>query len=972
MADNSVFISGAGSGAFLEAFEGLPPWATEDTATNIEGILKKSLGIQTKALSQMMKGMGGGGKPLSPADAKKLNDELSKTLKNFRDLNRDMDKRKRRGKEEEDQHNRKKKFWEKENELDAVRLNIGAQLIKLGTGVKDAMISNVSIFDQLYASGINVVSGFDSAADGFDALRQLSAITGIRFTELAATIVKYNAAINSFGLEKFGKTLGMAKDGLAEFGYGTKEAGDLLGAYLETQRGFADFQHKTQTEVTADLLRFAERITRVSTATGMLRTQILANLDAISKQTEASLLAGQIGESAAEQTAEFIASFKDQKIGQSFLRMMTDIIKPLNTTFMDFQKLGFGGFGQKLMTFTQTLQGLPAEEAQKRVAEFMAANKAEVSAMEARANLYRQVGMKEADSALSTLVGLKQQERAYRSVSEADRKKLQATAKSSKDLQNAWENFKAQLQITFAPLPKILEMFTQGLVWLNEGFNKIRSWVGDVESFINSFKEITDVTGKINLLPWIGIGLIGVSALASLKMIFGVFKYAFSLLSGSISLVTKSIGWVAKSVMWVGKTVFSAGKHLLTAGQFIMNALKPVGAVILRLAPMLLRLLGPVALLYSAFQVGSAIGETIYETVSQFDWFNNAMETVFSGIESSWKFITRNASLIGSSLSSASSYVSEKISESGDYISSKFNNITNAYSTIISLVSGIFKGIMRQAETQFLSVINFVADGIKSVRNFFVEKFSTLFTSIGSSISAWFPWIKDVTNFLSGFSDTARNFFTEIKSFGNSFVNSLQEFLTTVMKKFADKMIPDFMKFWKTPQAEAPATKKTENQTAIDELFRTINQQTQMYRQSGLTAAEIEKGIKPLVDKLNVLKSNEQEQKKVEPQTPKINNVVSLPELKTTAGTSRLSAPKPSELNSPSEVSTKPQAGKDGPVDAKKTDVTSGAGLRKENSAADINTVIGYQTSVLEQILQSTNNLVSVNQDILRYTRVNT
>lgn len=55
MADNSVFITGVADGAFESALGDLPPWATQHTAESIETILRKTLSLQTKALSQLVK-----------------------------------------------------------------------------------------------------------------------------------------------------------------------------------------------------------------------------------------------------------------------------------------------------------------------------------------------------------------------------------------------------------------------------------------------------------------------------------------------------------------------------------------------------------------------------------------------------------------------------------------------------------------------------------------------------------------------------------------------------------------------------------------------------------------------------------------------------------------------------------------------------------------------------------------------------
>jgi hypothetical protein len=77
-------------------------------------------------------------------------------------------------------------------------------------------------------------------------------------------------------------------------------------------------------------------------------------------------------------------------------------------------------------------------------------------------------------------------------------------------------------------------------------------------------------------------------------------------------------------------------------------------------------------------------------------------------------------------------------------------------------------------------------------------------------------------------------------------------------------------------------------------------------------------------------------------------------------------------INSPSRVSTTPAVdGEQQAQPAEKTKATT-TGIEKPVLDTGINSMLGYQSSLLEQILQSTQNLVSVNKDILKYARVNT
>lgn len=83
-------------------------------------------------------------------------------------------------------------------------------------------------------------------------------------------------------------------------------------------------------------------------------------------------------------------------------------------------------------------------------------------------------------------------------------------------------------------------------------------------------------------------------------------------------------------------------------------------------------------------------------------------------------------------------------------------------------------------------------------------------------------------------------------------------------------------------------------------------------------------------------------------------------------------APMASTINSPSSVST-PQPTPEVAAGVMPEDGSRSGGpaIPKPGANADINNLLSYQGSVLERILLSTNDLVSVNKDILRYARNN-
>jgi len=98
--------------------------------------------------------------------------------------------------------------------------------------------------------------------------------------------------------------------------------------------------------------------------------------------------------------------------------------------------------------------------------------------------------------------------------------------------------------------------------------------------------------------------------------------------------------------------------------------------------------------------------------------------------------------------------------------------------------------------------------------------------------------------------------------------------------------------------------------------------------------------------------------------------LVNAPTTKKPTEVSAPKAPMASTVNSPSAISTTaPEAPPAVPGKSIESVDSGVTGIEKPAMTTDINNLLGYQSSLLEQILVSTNNLVSVNQDILRYAR---
>lgn len=584
MADTTVFLTGIAPGVVAQGFSELPPWASEKTAMAIERHLKKSSTSLSQILTEIKKCCAASGTgTMSPEDLKKFNEEIKKAGKGLKRENDEEPKRKKRNKEEEENHKHSLKAWKDQLWSLAAFATI---ITKTGDQIKQAMEENVDTFDELYSSGINVMDGFNNAASGFEALQQLTQITGVRFTELSATIIKYNTAINSLGLERFARTINVTSKSLAEVGYNAKQTGELLGAYLESQRGYNDVNAKTQAQLNKDLISFGTRMTRLSQATGMVRAELIKEVEAISQSVEANLLAGQIGGDAAGSMVEFIATFKDKNLGQQFLKMMTDTIKPLNTTFMDFQKTGFGGFGQKLMNFTKSLEGLKPEEAAERTAAFAKANAQEINMMKQRGNLLSQAGNREADSMLKTVVALEQQGRNYKKVSDGDKKKADATAESTKKFQNELERLRSAWQAAFAPTIPMLNLLTDGLKAANSA---VDLFVKGLSSSTRAYMGAAIVTAGFIL------------SLAAVKKGLDMFEWH---LRGGVDQISKS---TTKSGGKIADAGDKAGKSIAKSGRGLSGAMGKLGSAMGVLA----KGAGMAGAAIVGWQIGQDIGNNI-------------------------------------------------------------------------------------------------------------------------------------------------------------------------------------------------------------------------------------------------------------------------------------------------------------------------------------------------------------------------
>ena len=89
-----------------------------------------------------------------------------------------------------------------------------------------------------------------------------------------------------------------------------------------------------------------------------------------------------------------------------------------------------------------------------------------------------------------------------------------------------------------------------------------------------------------------------------------------------------------------------------------------------------------------------------------------------------------------------------------------------------------------------------------------------------------------------------------------------------------------------------------------------------------------------------------------------------------TVSGSKTTTPSGSTIHNPSEVGSKPGS-TTGPSATPATSDNKTGDINQPSSSSDINSILNYQSMILKQLLDNTASLVSVNREILKYTKVN-
>lgn len=557
MADiNQVHITGAEPGALKDALDGIPPWATQKTAAQIAKLLTKSVDLQKEMLDAIEDFGANGNKP--GTNQKKNQDALDKLFKTISKANEEEGKR---GKRRKDLDKDEEKSLIRGKKLQGVTekvLYVLGGLAKIGQHVLEVDKQYIKTSDELFQSGINLLSGNNSTRESMESLNQVVNLTGIRLENLQEVAQKYSASINAVGFTKFAKSLGMAQKNLTEVGYSSKQSAELLGAYTESAQGYSDLRRRSEKELADDALRFGTMMTKLSLTVGMSREQLLSNNKAISASTDIAIVAAKYGKEGAERLSAFASAFKNQDLGRQFTAMASDTVPALNSTFQDLAKSGLGTFGNQLLNFSRKLPELDPVEARKQLDQIMK----NVSDQQLKVlRLQAQAGNASAGKSLELINELYQ---ASRPVSQATAEQTDAAVKSQASiakLQSAMESAAATTQKVFYPLESQLNAVTTSL-----------------EAFNAAVKFGTDnISGSTR--SWIGAGLVvagfGATLLGAVKgmsTFTSLFSSAGSKLTGIVSSTAGSFGRLLP-LLGKGFGVLGAGIAGYQLGDKVINPL---------------------------------------------------------------------------------------------------------------------------------------------------------------------------------------------------------------------------------------------------------------------------------------------------------------------------------------------------------------------------------------------------------------
>lgn len=581
MADNSVFITGAAEGSLASAFNGIPPWASQKTAEDIEGILQKSLSIQAKTFAQILKTATAKGAGLSEKEIKDVNDELEKLHKNLKNDNEDEEKKKNRAKREKQEEEKK--------DLQTRLVTKGlTALVGAGTNILEIQKQYFSTSEDLFKSGINLLEGQKDGVTSMMSLNQIVTLTGLRLETFQKVVEKYNSSINAIGVNKFAKTLSLTSTKLISLGYNSEEQAELLGTLVDSESSYIDIRGKSEEQLADDAERLGRQMTRLSLMTGQTNAQLQENLKSLAKNTDSTVVAAVYGEEAAERMNVFSASFKDADVGKMFQTLAATDSPAITKVFQSLAKAGAAPLAETFTDIaTRARDGaISAQEANKRATD--AAMNISGTALQ---TLQRNAaaGVEGSQETLDFVTKLRAQ---GNTTSKATEKQVDAAIEAQASLSRFSTALKQTASLGQRTFP-LLESQVNAASWALEKFNK-----GVIAA--------TDIFGA-ETRSLIAVGVQIFAGLASLVLSAKGLTGNFNLLKSAGTLVWDGIKFLESGFMSVGRALF--------------GLLNPFGKVV------------------AAFAIGNVIGTVLYEMFSNFKWFNNMMDKIFAGLDHIAKYI---------------------------------------------------------------------------------------------------------------------------------------------------------------------------------------------------------------------------------------------------------------------------------------------------------------------------------------------
>ncbi len=581
MADTNVRITGSEEGALVAALSGLPPWATEDTAVQIEKYLRKSLDVQTKGFKDLIdatkKAAGAGGQ--GAAQQKAVNDALDKYLKNLKEANEEAEKKKKRQEKDKKDERDKDGRTKKEKATSEAITKVLGGLVSIGTKVLGVQKQYFETSNDLFKAGINLVSGQAQGVTSMQSLNEIITLTGVRLETFQKIVEKYTSSINAVGVVKFAKTITETNKKMQGLGYSTEEQIELLGTLVESESSYADIRNKSTTELADDAAKLGNQLNKMSMLTGLSNAKLQENIKALAKNNDSTVVSAVYGEKAAERMNTFASSFKDADIGQMFQRLASATEPVLTKTYQDLAKSGGGELAQELTRIAQAARdgSISIEDGVKQAT----ARAQKIDSGKLRdLSLFADANVEGAQEQLSIITKLRAQ---GNTLSKATEPQVDAAVKS----QAALSAFSSELERSRAQMQKAFPLLEEQVLHAANAMN----------TYNNALDKLTN-TVSANTRSWIGIGLEVVAGLVIIGTKLSSITAIFSEVPGMLG---KAFSALRAGAIWVGEGIMT--------------------------------LLNPIAKLTAAFAVGYGIGTILSNVLSKFDWFNNAMDNIFAGLD---------------------------------------------------------------------------------------------------------------------------------------------------------------------------------------------------------------------------------------------------------------------------------------------------------------------------------------------------